>query len=148
MSDGRKDSCKMSERDKKKKKCDYCQVPNFTKYDGQTCDGEFCSDCTNLKPADCKVILSYCGHWECKACRELPEEQEFEDKPAMGATGEQGKEELIYQVGVNGTEARGQDGGDVEQDAQGGEVHSTGYHICNGCSPKCGSGRDGEVHQL
>jgi hypothetical protein len=56
--DGRKDSRKMSERDKKKKKCDYCQVPNFTKYDCQTCKGEFCSDCTNLKPADCKVILS------------------------------------------------------------------------------------------
>jgi hypothetical protein len=67
--DGRKDSCKMSERDNKKKKCDHCHVPNFTNYNCQTCKGEFCSDCTNLKPADCKVILSYCGHWNCKACR-------------------------------------------------------------------------------
>jgi hypothetical protein len=40
----RKDGRKMSERDKKKKKCDYCQVPNFTKYDCRICDEEFCSD--------------------------------------------------------------------------------------------------------
>jgi hypothetical protein len=86
----------MSERDKKKKKCDDCQVPNFTKYDCRTCDGEYCSDCTNLKPADCKVILSYCGYWECKACKELPEHCGCgrEEK----ATGEQGKEELIARL--------------------------------------------------
>jgi hypothetical protein len=57
--DGRKDSCKMSERDNKKKKFDRCHLPNFTNYDCQTCKGEFCSDCTNLKPADWKVFQSY-----------------------------------------------------------------------------------------
>jgi hypothetical protein len=48
--DGRKDT--------KKKKCDHCNVANFTKYDCQTCKGEFFSDCTNLKPADCKHVYA------------------------------------------------------------------------------------------
>jgi hypothetical protein len=85
--DGKKDSCKMSERDNKKKKCDHCHVPNFTKYNCPTCKGEFCSDCTNLKPANCKVILSYCGHWNCKACRE-------EQNPER----DQGRDEILARL--------------------------------------------------
>jgi hypothetical protein len=77
----------MSERDNNKKKSDHCTVTNFTKYDCQTCKGEFCSDCTNLKPADCKVILSYCGYWNCKACRE-------EQNPDR----DQGRDELLARL--------------------------------------------------
>jgi hypothetical protein len=30
---------------------------------------QFCSDCTNLKPADHKVLLNYGGRWDCQDCR-------------------------------------------------------------------------------
>jgi hypothetical protein len=59
----------------------------LSRIDSQTCKGEFCSDCTNLKPADCKVIRSYCGHWNCKACRE-------EQNPDR----DQGRDELLARL--------------------------------------------------
>jgi hypothetical protein len=92
-----RDRNNMSKKVRNKTYCENRLTTNCTKYDCQTCDEEFCSTCTELKPAEYKVFLSYVGRWNCECCRkkERKETEKFGDEPAIGATGEQGKEELF-----------------------------------------------------
>jgi hypothetical protein len=84
--EGRK---KMSKKDRKKADGENCNTTNCTKYDCQTCQDKFCSTCTEMKPAEYKVLLNYVGQWDCEVCRKVEEEKkkESEDKPAMSARG-------------------------------------------------------------